>query len=204
MDTDTNFNENDEVIEYCKSNITLIVADITFGKGTLYVADSKLYWKNCNQVISMNYNAMKDFDVCNHPEIHEKPCMVIYFDLNYNTPDVDKVDQNEDEEEEKILTSILLVPDRPRCLNEIYEIIIEVQSLEFRDIVEQEDKVKESDRESNLTESESDKHKDSDTNSLDTISSTCTLKDQEAGSIDVFNQYHELDAKNGEKKNQVS
>ncbi|XP_050063706.1 uncharacterized protein LOC114121953 [Aphis gossypii] len=202
MDTHAIFNENDEVIECRRCSITLLVAGITFGKGTLYVADSKLYWKNRNQVISMNYNAMRDFDVYNHPAIHKKPCMAIYLDLKYNTPDVDKVNQNEEEREEKKFLPIFLVPDRRRCLNEIYEIIIKVQSLKFRDIVDNEDEVKGSDRESNLTKSESDEHEDSDKSSLNTISSTCTLKDQAAGSIDVFNRYHELDAKNGEKKNQ--
>jgi len=194
MDTNANFSENDELIDCYKSNITLIVEDITFGKGTLYIADSNLYWMNDNQVINMNYETMSDFIICNHSEIQEKPCLLISIDLNYSTPDVDVVDRNENEEEENIST-VLLVPDNPECRDENYKMITGIQPTEI---------VEESDLESNLTESENEEHKDSDNNSHITSSSTSTLKDQEAGSIDVSNQYHELDAKNGEKKNQVS
>jgi len=204
MDTHASFNENVESIECCKSNITLIVDKITFGKGTLYIAESKLYWENnaISQVISINYGTMCKYYVSHHPKVHERPCLEIIVDFNYTHEDK-KVDQNEDEEEEELRSIIKLVPDNPKCLNEIFEAIACVQPLHYHD----DNEVELSDQESNSTNTSlrnSYEHEDSNKNSNTTISLTCAQENQEAGSIDISNQYHKSDAKNGEKINQVS
>ncbi|XP_050063625.1 uncharacterized protein LOC114128992 [Aphis gossypii] len=191
MDTHANFNENEESIECCKSNIKLIVDMITFGKGTLYVTESKLYWKNNanSQVISINYDIMCKYNVSRHPEVRKKkPYLQMIVDFNYIP---DEIDQQEDEEDEKFKSIIKLVPDNPECLNEIFEAIASIQPLHFSDNVDDE-------------ESESDEHEDSDKNSNTTITSTGAQEDQEAGSTDISNQYHKLDEKSDVKENPVN
>lgn len=155
MDTVASFNEEDESIQHCEPNITFIVDEATFGKGTLYVAESKLYWKNdaTNQIVSIDYSSMCVFGTSNHPVVHEKPCLQIIVDfaykpadsiqpenglnlngenhINENDNDSDEsngVDENEDEEGE-MKTKIKLVPDTPECLNEIYGAFTRVQPL---------------------------------------------------------------------------
>jgi len=156
MDTLASFNEEDESIQLCEPNITFIVDEATFGKGTLYVAESKLYWKNeeTNQIVSIDYKSMCVFGTCNHPVVHEKPCLQIIVDFAYkptdsiqlengqhlngdnhsNEDDNDSVesngvDENEDEEEGEMKSKIKLVPDTPECLNEIYGAFTRVQPL---------------------------------------------------------------------------
>ncbi|KAL5235399.1 hypothetical protein ACI65C_002809 [Semiaphis heraclei] len=151
MDTLASFNEEDESIQHCEPNITFIVDEATFGKGTLYVAESKLYWKNdaTNQIVSIDYSSMCVFGTSNHPVVHEKPCLQIIVDFAYkptdciqpenglnlngeNHNDSDEsngVDENEDEEEGEMKSKIKLVPDTPECLNEIYGAFTRVQPL---------------------------------------------------------------------------
>ncbi|XP_022164030.1 methylosome subunit pICln-like [Myzus persicae] len=156
MDTLASFNEEDESIQLCEPNITFIVDEATFGKGTLYVAESKLYWKNdaTNQIVSIDYKSMCVFGTCNHPVVHEKPCLQIIVDFAYKPSDSiqhengqnlngnnhingdddseedDGVDENEDEDEEgEMKSKIKLVPDTPECLNEIYGAFTRVQPL---------------------------------------------------------------------------
>jgi len=156
MDILASFNEEDESIQHCESNITFIVDEVTFGKGTLYVAESKLYWKNnaTNQVVSIDYKSMCVFGTCNHPVVHEKPCLQIIVDFTYKPTDSSQlengqnlngnnhtneddndseenyeVEENEDEEEGEMKSKIKLVPDSPECLNEIYGAFTRVQPL---------------------------------------------------------------------------
>ncbi|XP_025194810.1 methylosome subunit pICln-like [Melanaphis sacchari] len=151
MDTLASFNEEDETIQRYESNVAFIVDEITFGKGTLYVAESKLYWKNdaTNQVVSIDYKSMSVFGTCNHPVVHEKPCLQIIVDFTYkpsdninpvngqilngenhnNEDNDDSGEDDDDEEEEEMKSKIKLVPDNPECLNEIYEAFTRVQSL---------------------------------------------------------------------------
>ncbi|XP_050532551.1 methylosome subunit pICln-like [Daktulosphaira vitifoliae] len=85
MDINASFNEEDEVIQHCEPDTYFIVDEISFGKGILYVADSKLYWKNNrdNQIVSIDYKSMCVFGTCNHPTVHEKPCLQIITDFTY-------------------------------------------------------------------------------------------------------------------------
>lgn len=156
MDTLASFNEEDESIQLCEPNITFIVDEATFGKGSLYVAESKLYWKNdaTNQIVSIDYKSMCVFGTCNHPVVHEKPCLQIIVDFAYKPSDTiqlengqslngdnhineeendsegdSEVDENEDEEEGEMKSKIKLVPDTPECLNAIYEAFTRVQPL---------------------------------------------------------------------------
>ncbi|XP_008183695.1 methylosome subunit pICln isoform X2 [Acyrthosiphon pisum] len=156
MDTLASFNEEDESIQHCEPNVTFIVDEATFGKGTLYVAESKLYWKNdaTNQIISIDYKSMCVFGTCNHPVVHEKPCLQIIVDFSYkpsdsiqpengqnlngdnhineddnDSEDDNEVDENEDEEEGEMKSKIKLVPDTPEYLNEIYLAFTRVQLL---------------------------------------------------------------------------
>lgn len=147
METVANFNEEDEIIQHSESNVTFIVDEATFGKGTLYVAESKLYWKNDanNQIVSVEYKSMCVFGTCNHPTVHEKPCMQIIVDFTYKPSDTTQIQNgnshenycvNEDdnsveneEEEEELKSKIKLVPDNPECLNEIYRAFTHVQPL---------------------------------------------------------------------------
>jgi len=171
MDTHASFIEEDESIQRCESNITLIVDEITFGKGTLYVAESKLYWKNyaISQVVSIDYKSMCVFGTCNHPVVHEKPCLQIIVDFAYkpdsiqsengqtlngdnhsnedddNSEDDNEVDQNEDEEEGEMKSKIKLVPDNPECLNEIYEAFTRVQPLHNSNDADSEEEAAEED-----------------------------------------------------------
>lgn len=152
MDTLTSFNEENEVIQYCEPNVAFIVDEISFGQGTLYVAESKLYWKNYtnNQVVSVDYKSMCVFGTCNHPTIHEKPCLQIIVDFTYKPTDIinvngqssngnnhegdsdsednDEVDENDDEEEE-MKSKIKIVPDSSESLTEIYGAFTRVQPL---------------------------------------------------------------------------
>lgn len=148
MDVLDSFNEEDEVIQHCESSVEFIIDDITFGKGSLFVAESKLYWKNdaIDQVVSINYKSMCIFGTCNHPTVHEKPCMQILVDFSYkssgntlsngslqenhsvNGEDTDSKDDDDDEDEE-IKSKIKLVPENPECLNELYEAFTRVQPL---------------------------------------------------------------------------
>ncbi|KAF0751736.1 MATH and LRR domain-containing protein PFE0570w-like isoform X2, partial [Aphis craccivora] len=188
MNTHASFNESDESIECCKSNIKLIVDMITFGKGTLYVTESKLYWKNNanSQVISINYDIMCKYNVSHYPGRHKKSCLKMIVDYNYKP---DEFNLNEDEEEEKFKSIIKLVPDNPECLDAIFEAIARIQPLHLSDNVVDE-------------KNESDEHEHSDKKSNTSITSTCTEEDQELGSIDISDQYHKLDEKNGETGNQ--
>lgn len=153
MDMLASFNEEDESIQHCESNITFIVDEATFGKGTLYVAESKLYWKNdaTNQVLSIDYKSMSVFGTCNHPVVHEKPCLQIIVDFTYkpsdniqqengqnlngdnhiNEDDIDSEENDEvdDEDEGEMKSKIKLVPDIPECLTEIYGAFTRVQPL---------------------------------------------------------------------------
>lgn len=150
MDTIANFNEEDEVIQHSESNIAFIVDEATFGKGTLYVAESKLYWKNDSntQTVSVDYKSMCVFGTCNHPTVHEKPCMQIIVDFTYkpsgsaqfqngnihenncvNEEDNSVENEEEEEEEEEMKSKIKLVPDNPECLTEIYGAFTRVQPL---------------------------------------------------------------------------
>ncbi|KAL4091809.1 hypothetical protein QTP88_026438 [Uroleucon formosanum] len=154
MDILASFNEEDESIQLCEHNITFIVDDATFGKGTLYVAESKLYWKNdaTNQIVSIDYQSMCVFGTCNHPVVHEKPCLQIIVDFVYkpsdsiqpengqnlngdthiNEDDNDSEEDNEVDEYEvegEMKSKIKLVPDTPECLNEIYLAFTRVQPL---------------------------------------------------------------------------
>lgn len=158
MDMLASFNENDEVIQYSEPNIIFIVDETSFGKGTLYVAESKLYWKNGtnNQVVSVDYKSMCVFGTCNHPTVHEKPCLQIIVDFTYkpsdNVPctngqnshqngedhnaedDSEENDgvaenENEDEDEGQMNSKIKLVPDNSECLTEVYEAFTRVQPL---------------------------------------------------------------------------
>lgn len=152
MDTAANFNEEDEIIQHTESNIAFIVDEVTFGKGTLYVAESKLYWKNDanNQTVSVDYKSMCVFGTCNHPTVHQKPCMQIIVDFTYkpsdsvlfqngNSHENNSVNEeensveNEEEEEEEMKSKIKLVPDNPECLTEIYEAFTRVQALHNSD-----------------------------------------------------------------------
>lgn len=168
MDVLASFNEEDESIQHCEPNITLIVDESTFGKGTLYVAESKLYWKNnaTNQVVSIDYKSMCVFGTCNHPVVHEKPCLQIIVDFAYKPSDSiqpvngqnlngenhinednndseedNEVNENEDEEEEEgeMKSKIKLVPDSPECLNEIYGAFTRVQPLHNTNDVDSEE-----------------------------------------------------------------
>ncbi|XP_026804795.1 methylosome subunit pICln-like [Rhopalosiphum maidis] len=166
MDTLASFNEEDESIQRCESNITLIVDEVTFGKGTLYVAESKLYWKNgaTNQVVSIDYKSMCVFGTCNHPVVHEKPCLQIIVDFaykpsdsiqpengqilngdNHSNEDDNSEEDNEDEEEEEMKSKIKLVPDSPECLNEIYEAFTRVQPLHNSNDADSEEEAEEED-----------------------------------------------------------
>lgn len=146
MDMLNSFNEKDEEIEHCETSVVFIIDDITFGKGTLYVAESKLYWKNdaIDQVVSINYKSMCIFGTCNHPTVHEKPCLQILVDFSYkpsgntllngnlqenHSVNGEKSDSENDDEEEEIKSKIKLVPDNPECLNEIYAAFTRVQPL---------------------------------------------------------------------------
>jgi len=151
MDILASFNEENESIQLREHNITFIVDEVTFGKGTLYVAESKLYWKNdaTNQIVSIDYKSMCVFGTCNHPVVHEKPCLQIIVDFAYkpvdsiqpengqnlngdnhiNEDDNDYEEENEDEEEGEMKSKIKLVPDTPECLNEIYLAFTRVQPL---------------------------------------------------------------------------
>lgn len=151
MDMFASFNENDEVIQYSEPNITFIVDETSFGKGTLYVAESKLYWKNDtnNQVVSVDYKCMCVFGTCNHPTVHEKPCLQIIVDFTYkpenvpcangqnshqNDEDNDfeehyEVAENEDDEEGEMKSKIKLVPDNSESLTEVYGAFTRVQPL---------------------------------------------------------------------------
>lgn len=144
MDVLATFVEEDEVIQVREPNISFIVDEATFGKGSLYVAESKLFWKNdrTNQVISVEYESMCVFGTCNHPTVHEKPCMLIIVDFTYKPTDnihcenglrqngvndednIANEDNNEDDEneddEDEMKSKIKLVPDNPECLTEIY------------------------------------------------------------------------------------
>lgn len=153
MDTLAVFNEEDEVVQLSENNIAFIVDEATFGKGTLYVAESKLYWKNDtnNQVFSVDYKSMCVFGTCNHPTVHEKPCMQIIVDFTFKPPDGmisenghtqngdvhenqdeeenDSDDNDDDDEEEEMKSKIKLVPDNPECLTEMYAAFTRVQPL---------------------------------------------------------------------------
>lgn len=163
MDTLASLNEENEVIQICEPNISFIVDDVTFGKGSLYVAESKLFWKNNlnNQVVSVEYESMCVFGTCNHPTVHEKPCMLIIVDFTYKPSDNmqcengltqngvnhedsqdneenNDIDDNEDDEEE-MKSKIKLVPDNPDCLIEIYGAFTRNQSRHSRNDMSSED-----------------------------------------------------------------
>lgn len=151
MDVLANFNEENEVVQHCEPNIAFIVDEASFGKGTLYAAESKLFWKNNanNQVVSVDYKSMCVFGTCNHPTVHEKPCMQIIVDFTYKPSDnlprengssqngsnhVEQLDDEEDndseEDEDEVMKSkIKLVPDNPECLTLMYEAFTRIQPL---------------------------------------------------------------------------
>lgn len=150
MDTQANFNEENESIQHCESNVVFIVDEVSFGKGTLYVAESKLFWKNdiVDQVVSIDYKSMCVFGTCNHPTVHEKPCLQIIVDFTYKPSDstlnVNGESQNghnyeedndfeENEEDGEMKSKIKLVPDNSECLTEIYEAFTRVQPLHNSD-----------------------------------------------------------------------
>lgn len=153
MDTLASFNEEDEVVQRSEPNVAFIVDETLFGNGTLYVAESKLFWKNNvnNQVVSVDYTSMCVFGTCNHPTVHEKPCMQIIVDFTYKTAEIipnangtslngndheeddtedsDQVNENDDDDEGEMKSKIKLVPDNPECLTEIYDAFTRVQPL---------------------------------------------------------------------------
>ncbi|VVC28154.1 Hypothetical protein CINCED_3A019185 [Cinara cedri] len=149
MDMVDSFNEEDEVIQHRESSVVFIIDETSFGNGTLYVAESKLYWKNdsINQVVSIDYKSMCIFGTCNHPTVHEKPCMQIMVDFVYkpngsilqngnlqenhsvNDEDIETEGNEDEEEDEEIKSKIKLVPENPECLNEIYGAFTRVQPL---------------------------------------------------------------------------
>lgn len=147
MDILNSFNEEDEVIQHVESNLVFIVDKTTFGKGTLYLAENKLYWKNdsINQVVSVDYNTICIFGTCNHPTIHDKPCLQIILDFtykpsgntllngnfheNHSVDEEDSDSQENEEEEEEMKSNIKLVPENPERLNEIYSAFKCVQIL---------------------------------------------------------------------------
>lgn len=153
MNTLASYNEEDEVVQYCEPNVLFVVDEKSFGKGVLYVAESKLFWKNNDkdQIVSVDYKSMAAFGTCNHPTVHEKPCMQIIVDFTYkpvestvganehsqngdnheddsDSANNDGVDENDDEEEE-MKSNIKLVPDNPESLTEIYGAFTRVQPL---------------------------------------------------------------------------
>jgi len=94
------------------------------------------------------------FGTCNHPTVHEKPCMQIIVDFTYkpsdgvlslnghdqngdnhedrisNEGDDDSVENDADEDEEgEMKSKIKLVPDNSECLTEMYAAFTRVQSL---------------------------------------------------------------------------
>lgn len=159
MDILSSFNEEEETIQFCESNIAFIVDNSSFGKGTLYVAESKLFWKNDtnNQIVSVDYKSMCVFGTCTDLTVHEKPCMEIIVDFTYkpsggninenghnlngenNDPLSNEEDNNSEEsfgevdenedEEDEMKSKIKLVPDNPECLSEIYGAFTRVQPL---------------------------------------------------------------------------
>lgn len=151
MEMHASFNEENEVIQRSEPNTVFIVDEAIFGKGVLFVAESKLYWKNYtnNQVVSVDYKSMCIFGTCNHPTVHDKPCIQILVDFTYkpsgsvlsengqpqnginHEEEIDEVDENEEDEDEEgeIKSKIKLVPDNSECLTEIYEAITRVQPL---------------------------------------------------------------------------
>jgi len=152
MDLLASFIEEEEVIQHCEPNIAFIVDEKLFGKGTLYVAESKLYWKNDNQVISVDYKSMCVFGTCNHPTVHEKPCMQIIVDFTYKPSDsmvysnghdqngdnpigneddnnIVENDDDDDDDEGEMKSKIKLVPDNSECLTEMYAAFTRVQPL---------------------------------------------------------------------------
>jgi len=155
MDLLASFVEENEVIQHCEPNIAFIVDEKLFGKGTLYVAESKLYWKNDNnQMVSVDYKSMCVFGTCNHPTVHEKPCMQIIVDFTYkpsnnmlhsnghdqngdnhedpidNDDDDNSVENDVDEDDEgEMKSKIKLVPDNSECLTEMYAAFTRVQPL---------------------------------------------------------------------------
>lgn len=165
MDTLASLNEESEVIQICEPNITFIVDDAVFGKGSLYVAESKLFWKNDlnNQVVSVEYESMCVFGTCNHPTVHEKPCMLIIVDFTYKPENIqcenglrqngvnhednhdneeanDSEDDGDDgDEEDEMKSKIKLVPDNPDCLTEIYGAFTRNQSRHSRNDMSSED-----------------------------------------------------------------
>lgn len=159
MDLLASFVEEDEVIQHCEPNIAFIVDEKLFGKGTLYVAESKLYWKNDNnQMVSVDYKSMCIFGTCNHPTVHEKPCMQIIVDFTYkpsnsmlhpngrdqngdnhddpisNDDDDSSVENDVDEDDEgEMKSKIKLVPDNSESLTEMYAAFTRVQPLHNTD-----------------------------------------------------------------------
>lgn len=151
MDLNANLNEENEVVQHRELNIAFIVDEANFGKGTLYVAESKLYWKNddSNQVVSVDYKSMCVFGTCNHPTVHEKPCMQVIVDFTYKPSDsilcengnhhTEQLNNGEDidseenygvtEDEGEMKSKIKLVPDNPECLTAMYEAFTRVQPL---------------------------------------------------------------------------
>ncbi|XP_050429028.1 methylosome subunit pICln [Adelges cooleyi] len=157
MDVSASFNEDDEVIQHYEPNTVFIVDQCSFGKGTLYITDSKLYWKNenMNQIVSIDYKSMCVFGTCNHPTVHEKPCVQIITDFTYksendtnntinghvsqngsnNVMESEEEDEDSDgndgvdDEEETMKSKIKLVPDNGESLTEIYNAITRVQPL---------------------------------------------------------------------------
>lgn len=89
MDILSNFNEEEETVQLSESNIDFIVDNSSFGKGTLYVAESKLYWKNDNnnQIVSVDYKSMCVFGTCIDLTVHEKPCLEIIVDFTFKPSD---------------------------------------------------------------------------------------------------------------------
>jgi len=147
MNTLASYNEEDEVIQYREPNVLFVVDETSFGKGVLYVAESKLYWKNDDnsQIVSVDYKSMSVFGTCNHPTVHEKPCMQIIVDFTYkpaestvcanghslngDNHEEDSDSAENDDEEEEMKSKIKLVPDNPESLTEIYGAFTRVQPL---------------------------------------------------------------------------
>uniref|UniRef100_A0A1B6CHU2 Methylosome subunit pICln n=2 Tax=Clastoptera arizonana TaxID=38151 RepID=A0A1B6CHU2_9HEMI len=131
----TNFPPPMEGIKVEQPLVSVFFNEDLKGKGTLYVAESRLSWvqDTTEQGFSLEYPSMTMYAISRDIEAHGHECILVVVDTGPGTEGEDSEVDNEDEEEDvdsnSQTVSVRLVPDDKNSLYSIYNAMKECSAL---------------------------------------------------------------------------
>ncbi|XP_008551771.1 methylosome subunit pICln [Microplitis demolitor] len=133
----SNFLAPQEGVRHEEQNTTVYINDREVGKGTLYITESLLSWVNntTQQGFSLEYPHISLHAISRDQQVHPRQCLYVMVDAKVDLPDVEVVQQNEDnsgdddDNSETVMTEMRFAPDNVHNLDAMFQAMNVCQAL---------------------------------------------------------------------------